>query len=226
MNRRMLLCFTLFVTGRVALADSWSPISTTDAPTARAAHSAVFTRIDGTDHMIIWGGQDSSHTPFANTGARWKRSTNVWAATSTTNVPVGREGHPAVWTGHEMLVWGGVGDPYHSSFLDDGGRYDPESDSWQPIPGEGAPSARSRHSAVWTGDAMIVWGGIGLSGGTASGGRYVPSTGVWSATAREGSPSPRFGHTAIWTDGTLPNHGVVDCNPALTAVTGEPDLRG
>ena len=75
--RRMLLCFFLSMMGSLVLADSWSPISTVDAPTARAAHSAVFTRIDGTDQMIVWGGQDSPMIPFANTGARWKRSTNV-----------------------------------------------------------------------------------------------------------------------------------------------------
>ena len=95
--RLMLLCLVLLMTGLVALADSWSPISTVDVPTARAAHSAVFTRIDGTDQMIVWGGQDSPMIPFANTGARWKRSTNTWAATTTTNAPSGREGQPGVW---------------------------------------------------------------------------------------------------------------------------------
>lgn len=33
-----------------------SPITIVNAPTPRAAHSAVFTRIDGTDQMIVWGG--------------------------------------------------------------------------------------------------------------------------------------------------------------------------
>src|SRR5215510_7850882 len=78
--RQMLLCFVLLMTESVVLADSWSPISVVNAPTARAAHSAVFTRIDGTDQMIVWGGQDSPMVPFANTGARWKRFMNVWAA--------------------------------------------------------------------------------------------------------------------------------------------------
>ena len=105
--RRLLVSFVFLMTGSVVLADSWSPISTVGVPTARAAHSAVFTRIDGTDQMIVWGGQDSPMIPFANTGARWKRSTNTWAATTTTNAPSGREGQPAVWTGHEMLIWGG-----------------------------------------------------------------------------------------------------------------------
>src|SRR6266446_2310697 len=93
--RRMLLGLILLMTGSVVLADSWSPISIVNAPTARAAHSAVFTRIDGTDQMIVWGGQDSDMIPFADTGGRWKRLEDRWSATTTTGAPVGREGHPA-----------------------------------------------------------------------------------------------------------------------------------
>src|SRR4051812_48054414 len=35
--------------------------------------------------------------------------TDEWAATSTTNAPSGRDGHTAVWTGSEMIVWSGLG---------------------------------------------------------------------------------------------------------------------
>src|SRR6266705_5253741 len=101
MIRRIVLCFVPLMMASVVLADSWSPISVVNAPTARTAHSAVFTRIDGTDQMIVWGGQDSPSVPFANTGARWKRSANRWEATTTVEAPSGREGQPAVWTGHE-----------------------------------------------------------------------------------------------------------------------------
>ena len=104
---RSIVCLALFVIASAALADDWSPISVANAPTARTAHSGVFTRIDVTDQMIVWGGQDSDSLPFANTGGRWKRSTNSWTATTTTSAPSGRQGQPAVWTGHEMIVWGG-----------------------------------------------------------------------------------------------------------------------
>ena len=33
--------------------------------------------------------------------------TDQWTATSTTNAPSGRDRHTAVWTGSEMIVWGG-----------------------------------------------------------------------------------------------------------------------
>ena len=33
--------------------------------------------------------------------------TDQWGATSTINAPAGRVSHTAVWTGSEMIVWGG-----------------------------------------------------------------------------------------------------------------------
>jgi hypothetical protein len=56
-----------------------------------------------------------------------------------------------------MIVWGG--DELSGSFLQDGGRYDPSLGTWSPTSLARAPYYRYRHTAVWTGDAMIVWGG-------------------------------------------------------------------
>ena len=54
--------------------------------------------------MIIWGGNNGG---FLNTGGRYNPVTNSWTATSTINVPAARGYHTAVWTGSEMIVWGG-----------------------------------------------------------------------------------------------------------------------
>src|SRR4029077_13667235 len=51
-----------------------------------------------------------------------------WTATSTTNAPEGRAGPTGVWTGSEMIVWGG--EPSLFSQLNTGGRYNPSTDSW------------------------------------------------------------------------------------------------
>ena len=56
-----------------------------------------------------------------------------------------------------MIVWGGF---VYPSSLNTGGRYDPASDSWTPTSTLNAPSARYRHTAVWTGSERIVWGDI------------------------------------------------------------------
>ena len=56
-----------------------------------------------------------------------------------------------------MIVWGGY---YSGSVLNGGGRYNPVADSWTAVTTTGAPAARYRHTAVWTGSEMIVWGGF------------------------------------------------------------------
>ena len=81
---------------------------------------------------------------------------DMWAPTSLTNAPDGRTFHTAVWTGSEMIVWGGVD---FSGYFSTGGRYDPTTDSWTATSTTNAPDARETHTAVWTGSEMIVWGG-------------------------------------------------------------------
>ncbi len=39
----------------------------------------------------------------------------TWTATSTTNAPAARASHTAVWTGSEMIVWGGYGGSYFNT---------------------------------------------------------------------------------------------------------------
>src|SRR5437762_3248448 len=72
-----------------------------------------------------------------------------WTATSTTNVPTARTGHTAVWTGTEMIVWGGVGNG--GATILTGGRYSPGTDSGTATSTTNAPAPRSGHTAVWTG---------------------------------------------------------------------------
>src|SRR5204863_7725188 len=97
---------------------------------------------------------------FLNTGGRYEPGTNSWTATSTTNVPSGRFQHTAVWTGSEMIVWGGWNPP---TIFNTGGKYNPGTDSWTTTSTTNAPTARYVPTAVWTGSEMIVWGG-GASG--------------------------------------------------------------
>ena len=82
--------------------------------------------------------------------------TDQWAATTTTNAPYARLRHTAIWTGSEMIVWGGHG---ICCFLNTGGRYNPSTDSWTATSTTNAPSAPNNPTGVWTGTEMIVWGG-------------------------------------------------------------------
>jgi hypothetical protein len=68
-----------------------------------------------------------------------------------------------------MIVFGGAGAG------NSGGRYHPPTDSWLPTTTVGAPSARYRHTTVWTAAEMIVWGGTAPNGSElGDGARYTP----------------------------------------------------
>jgi hypothetical protein len=117
---------------------------------------------------------------------------DTWTATSLTNVPEARWFHKAVWTGTEMIVWGGFND---NGFLSTGGRYSPSTDSWAATNTVNAPTDAG--TAVWTGSEMIVWGGGGDYVNT--GARYNPATDSWVATSTANAPTARLEHTAVWT---------------------------
>ena len=86
--------------------------------------------------------------------------------------PDGRVSHTAVWTGSEMIVWGGED---NANDLSTGGRYNPANDSWMATSTTNAPDARRSHTAVWTGTEMIVWGGSDDANHLNTGGRYNPA---------------------------------------------------
>jgi N-acetylneuraminic acid mutarotase len=125
---------------------------------------------------------------------------DTWTATTTANAPLARRFHTAVWTGSEMIVWGGglSGAPPFNT----GGRYDPSTDSWTATSLTNALTGRTDHTAVWTGSEMIVWGGYDGTNVLNTGGRYNPTTNTWTATNTTNAPA-RAGHTAVWTGGEM-----------------------
>lgn len=175
--------------------DSWLEVSLVGAPGARSYHTAVWT---GTE-MIVWGGYDQSEDLFYSSGGRYDPTTDSWQATfSLVPAPTARVAHSVVWTGSEVIVWGG--EDSNGDTVNSGGRYSPTSDSWSSMTMDQVPSERRHHSAVWTGSEMIVFGGIDSNyDALESGGRYDPATDVWTATSEDNLETGRFAHTAVWT---------------------------
>ena len=94
------------------------------------------------------------------TGGRYNPGTDSWIATNTSNAPSARESYTVVWTGSEMIVWGGsYFDGSNRFYLNTGGKYNPGMDNWTATSITNVPSGRTDHTAVWTGSEMIVWGG-------------------------------------------------------------------
>jgi hypothetical protein len=102
-----------------------------------------------------------------------------------------------------MIVWGGTDS---SVWFNNGGVYDPATDTWTPTSTTNAFSPRLGHSAVWTASKMVVWGGAGWDGRVVylnSGGIYDPAIDMWTATSTTNAPAGRSGHTAVWTGSTM-----------------------
>ncbi|MBL8716393.1 MAG: hypothetical protein JNL79_10380 [Myxococcales bacterium] len=108
----------------------------------------------------------------------------------TTSPLSARSAHTAVWTGTEMLVFGG------NPSLADGAGYSIASDTWRTI--AAATVGRESHTAVWTGSKMIVWGGYGGGALRNDGASYDPVANTWTAIATTTLPA-RMDQTAVWT---------------------------
>ncbi len=119
-----------------------------------------------------------------------------WTQGSTTGSPAARDDHTAVWSGSEMIVWGGYLGAGNSAGT--GARYNPASDTWTTLSSFGAPSARYAHRAVWTGNSMVLWGGSGNAGYLNTGGVYFPESQTWSSLPTAGAPAARSDHTCLW----------------------------
>lgn len=167
--------------------DTWRPTSTVNAPTGRLSAASVWTGKE----LIIWGGDDGAAT---NTGSRYNPKSDTWQTMSASPLAP-RAYMPAVWTGSEMVIWSGynvhIGQVYR-----DGARYNPKTGLWTPISLAGAPAATLYHSAVWTGQEVLVWGG---ATGETGHGRYDPASNSWRSMSAAGAPVSRYAHNAVWT---------------------------
>jgi hypothetical protein len=148
----------------------------------------------------------------------------AWDATPSSGAPFARVDHTAVWTGTEMIVWGGevavADDP--AGVTATGARYDPVAKKWTATSMTNAPAARHSHSAVWTGTKMIVWGGYGKSAYDTTGGAYDPATDTWTALSNTGVPEPRTQHRAVWTGTEMLLWGGVKGGPLSTGGRYDP----
>lgn len=110
-----------------------------------------------------------------------------------------RSEYTAVWTGKEMIVWGGYS---NMAQYGDGAAYNPQTRTWTKI----APSplvGEDLAMSVWTGKDMLIFGGSGTSGSSSDGAAYDPATNTW----RKLAPIPRSlggnltgsGSYAVWT---------------------------
>ena len=148
--------------------DTWAPMA--PAPASLEPRDNAAGAWTG-EQLVVWGGYGRSDTCtpcFYGDGAAYDASSDTWTPMAPSPLG-GRGAHRAVWTGRELLVWGG----FDSEVTGDGALYNPFDDAWTRLSLSPLP-ARQHHAMVWTGSQLIVWGGDGAGGKLADGGVLTP----------------------------------------------------
>ena len=104
----------------------------------------------------------------------------------------GRQGNVAVWTGSEVIYWGGD----RPGRAPEGAAYDPRADRWRRLP-RSPLTNRTGAGAVWTGREVVIFGGVNGGGRQRDGAAYDPATDRWRPIA-EGPLSGRIPLAAAW----------------------------
>lgn len=131
---------------------TWRPIPPAPIPPAAAMATAWTGSL-----LVVWGG----HVPGTQgqdeaAGAAYDPVTDRWTVLPPAPI-AGRFGARAIWTGREVLIWGGQSGS-DDTVLGDGAAYDPAGRRWRALP-DAPIGPRTGHEAVWTGREMLVWGG-------------------------------------------------------------------
>jgi N-acetylneuraminic acid mutarotase len=141
-------------------------------PASRSDATATWT---GTELLVVGGlKMGSGGSALYADGVAYNPSTNRWRRLPA--MDSSRAGHTAVWTGGQLLIWGGYTSrsgtrvaPAH------GVAYDPVSNRWSALP-KSPLRGRTGHVSVWTGTRMLIWGGEPVVGDrrATDGAAYVP----------------------------------------------------
>ena len=185
--------------------DEWKNVPTVGQPEWRWQHVLEWSGRE----VLVWGGADPEDNHPLCDGGRFDPIQNVWRSMSLDGAPAGCLEPARVWTGQELLVWGGgMGNPNAAKDANTGAAYDPEADSWRPISNVGAPSARFNPAAVWTGEEMIVYGGNAGVDARA----YNPTTDRWRSLNLLGAPGLHTRGDAVWTGSEMILWGHSNCD--------------
>ena len=129
--------------------------------------------------MLVVGGYGASHAGKPATLARivlaYSPATNHWRQLA--RMSSGREQFAEVWTGKQLLIWGGITSLTGPSQSSQGFAFDPTANRWSTLP-QAPLSGRVTPAAVWTGHVMILWGGASASrpSSPVGGAAFTPAT--------------------------------------------------
>lgn len=159
------------------LAGTWTRMSDAPIP-GRSSYVAL----DIDRGTFFWGGDGQDPTA----GAIFQASSDIWTQVSHVDDSAPRYQPAAVWTGRDVLIWGGNDDP-------EGLAYNPAADRWATIPP--APIVAGPAIGAWTGSEFLV------VSGAAQAAAWNPESRTWRRL-----PDPPIARGAIegvWTGSEL-----------------------
>jgi hypothetical protein len=163
--------------------------------------------------------------PPTDPGARTPAGGPTWEPISRAPM-AGRIGAGVVWTGEDMIVWGGVTRSRAIEAVSDGAAFDPATGTWREIAASphGVLGGGGR-AAVWTGRRAVFWAGNSPDG-PARGAVYNPASDRWRVLPR-GPLGNREGYVSVWTGSELLIVGgtLGDGFPAPVAAALDPRAR-
>ena len=147
--------------------------------------------------MLAFGGLGDT---ILDDGAAYNPEQDTWR--KLPDAPIGGVAdHAMVWTGEQMVVFGGRISATNNVYTASGAEYLPKAAIWREIP-KSPLSPRQDPAIVWTGEEVIIWGGVGGDGWLADGAAYSPATRSWRTIAP--SPlDPRQAPLMVWTGGQV-----------------------
>ena len=171
--------------------------------------------------LFAWGGSDNAApTPdsdISRSGALYDPAAQLWRTTAP--APIAPRSRPTtVWTGSEVLVWGGLDASRH--VVNDGAAYNPTTNAWHKLPSTNAPGTGTQQpgvrptlqAAVWTGTKLAVFTPVSpaaTDSSTIAQSFYDPTTDTWveRAPKHDARAENRLatidavasgGHTLVW----------------------------
>lgn len=190
-------------------ADDWTTVYSTTEPAAYKidANFLAYSLVVGSGTPYLFGGSISSSAGETK-GRYFNFTTNSWRKMRTLNQPSARKNHYGVWTGSNMLIYGGENG---TTPLNTGGLYNPATDSWTPLATTDAPPARlhappNRNYNYYSEetDRLVVYSSSPTLGNAGS--ILNLSTNTWTPIASFNAPSSRahplvffgYGKMVVW----------------------------
>jgi hypothetical protein len=167
--------------------------------------------------LFVWGGSPGANGTGVTTAQAgvYDPAARTWHATPPSPIQ-SRVGAIAVWTGHEIVIWGGSTTYGPGPMINSGVAYDPATDTWRRLSATGAPAAvrgvpqtpylrgGGLAAGVWSGSELVVITGPYPVGGKASditATAYDPARDAWrtiSTYRSSRAPERLEGIDAVW----------------------------